>query len=711
MKKLLFLGLLLIPMKLEAIGTYYVIAATGSDSNDCTRLTPCVSSSRTASLMSPGDTTYIMTSAFGQYRASSNPYACIDTDNWGTLRARTSDYFYFIGQGTNTITRDCNQFIGLREGINWIWFQSMTFLNGTGAHAIQVAASSFTFADIYIKDGVLRDGQYNDVVAFESFEGVTSAKDGRWLRGLIAGRGKYMIKIGGSMGFAERNLIDGVVIRWDGIGSSNPSGDVSLYGQTGGVEGARNNIVRNIISIDDNGNNYHHGENHHGWYHPHSATDNKWISNIMVQCSTCASDTEGWLGGEDSAARNEIWNSVIWGNKKQPLFSNGCCVSSVTARNLTIYSKENAVDYHTSDRNYENIHRWFSNDPETGAKHGVVSLSSGGNAGDTNRAIFNFAAQSSNTIIITSPTIPGLIGTGIGGADRGARITSLAGNGMGTYSSTYSMLIHGSVPRFPIANEAAIMSVLCSSLTANPASPDATGNRRGACGGGKSLSWYILTQLQSTCPDGLCPETLTASESCLFTSIVSSFTIGGVTKSSFTTTWTGVGAVNYITVMDDNGDFSSVISSGSIAGATSGYINLNEGVTYYFKVKVASEPDCGYTTAISTWFRFNPQTNLAAAFSNVSTGSFNATWINSSANHNGVLATDSAFSNILTSGTISGGSTFYYTLAPETQYWFQVKVSSELFYNDSINTVTLALPKSSPNSHRRGHNIMRGRFK
>lgn len=262
---------------------------------------------------------------------------------------------------------------------------------------------------------------------------------------------------------------------------------------------------------------------------------------------------------------------------------------------------------------------------------------------------------------------------------------------------------------WPFPNEKAIKGQLCASY------------KYGFCDPANfsvSLTSYIVgytARFTSPYPDSVGNfegEVAEApAEECSFTTITSSFTVGGVTKSSFTATWTGVGTVNYITVMDDNGDFSSVISTGSISGATSGYINLNEGDTYYFKVKVASEPDCGYTTAISTWFRFNPQTALNAAFSNVSTGSFNVTWTDSTANHNGVLALDSGFTTILTSGTISGGSTFYYMANPETQHWWKVKVSSELFYNDSINTVTLALPKSSPNSHRRGHNIMRGRFK
>lgn len=494
--------------KAEAAATY-VLTATATDTGNCMSPNSCNSSTYVVTSLSPGDTVYWMPSAFGEYRSSTNPYACLDTNNWGTLRSRTSDYFYFIGGGTTTVIRGCSQFLGVREDMTWLWIQSMTYLAGTGAHAIQVAGSSIALVDIYIKDGVSNSGQYNDVVAFESFDGVTSARDCVWRRGLIAGSGKYMFKIGGSAGFAERNLIDGVVIRWDGINSTNPSGDVALYGVTTGIDGARKNIVRNIISLDTNPNSFHTGgENHHMWYHPHSATDNKWISNIAVQCSTCSDNIEGWLGGEDSAARNEIWNSVLWGIKKQPFFSANSA-SSITIRNVTMYGKNNAVDYHNAgSANYENVHRWYSSNPGYGTKFGLVSLSSGANAGDTNGAVFNAFAQSTNTLIITSPTVPGAIGTGLGGADRGARITSLAGDGTGTYSSTYSFKIHGGVPRFPIQNDWAIKSVLCNGIT----NISGNGNLRGVCQSTNSISWYILTQLQPRCPDGLCPETLTQSQ-------------------------------------------------------------------------------------------------------------------------------------------------------------------------------------------------------
>lgn len=499
-------GITSICNRVEAAQTY-VLTATASDSGNCAAPNSCNSSSYVVTSLSPGDTVYIMNNPFGEYRASTCAYACIDTQNWGTLRARTSDYFYFIGQGTTTVIRGCSQFLGVRESMTWIWFQSMTFLAGTGAHAVQVAGSSIAFVDIYIKDGVSNSGQYNDVVAFESFDGVTSANDCVWRRGLIAGSGKYMLKVGGSTGFARRNLIDGVVIRWDGINSTNPSGGIAFYGATGTIDGADDDLARNVIHLDYNPSSFHTGGGPPGAmiYHPHAATDVKSISIISVNCSTCAGDQGGWWGGEDSAARNEIWNSVFWGVKKQPLASFNT-TSSVTARNVTIYAKDGATDFHPNTPNYENIHRWFTNNPGYATKSGLVSLSSGANAGDTNGFIFNAFAQSSNTLLITSPTIQSQIGTGIGGADRGARITSLAGDGTGTYSSTYSFKIHGNVPRFPIQNDWAIKDVLCNSVT----SISGNGNLRGVCQTTHSISWYILTQLQPTCPDGLCPETLVA---------------------------------------------------------------------------------------------------------------------------------------------------------------------------------------------------------
>jgi hypothetical protein len=74
--------------------------------------------------------------------------------------------------------------------------------------------------------------------------------------------------------------------------------------------------------------------------------------------------------------------------------------------------------------------------------------------------------------------------------------------------------------------------------------------------------------------------------------------LSGVTVSSFTATWTSAGASNYSVAMSSFSDFSTPISSGNLAGVTSGYIGLNPSTTYYFEVKVSTEGS--YNGAVST---------------------------------------------------------------------------------------------------------------
>lgn len=70
--------------------------------------------------------------------------------------------------------------------------------------------------------------------------------------------------------------------------------------------------------------------------------------------------------------------------------------------------------------------------------------------------------------------------------------------------------------------------------------------------------------------------------------------LGSATQTSLTATWTNAGSSSYIGVIDDNSDFSSPISSGSVSSPQT-YNSLSCGTQYYFEVKVSTEGDSAYS--------------------------------------------------------------------------------------------------------------------
>jgi hypothetical protein len=84
--------------------------------------------------------------------------------------------------------------------------------------------------------------------------------------------------------------------------------------------------------------------------------------------------------------------------------------------------------------------------------------------------------------------------------------------------------------------------------------------------------------------------------------------IGNLTSSGLTASWTDSTANHTVALASDSG-FSSILSSASLSGATSSYVNLNSSTEYFFKVKVSSNPDCAYTSTSGTTLA-NPPTGI-----------------------------------------------------------------------------------------------------
>ncbi|MFC1522334.1 kelch repeat-containing protein, partial [Elusimicrobiota bacterium] len=181
--------------------------------------------------------------------------------------------------------------------------------------------------------------------------------------------------------------------------------------------------------------------------------------------------------------------------------------------------------------------------------------------------------------------------------------------------------------------------------------------------------------------------------------------IVNVTTGSFTVNWDWIGPGNYDVALALDEGFSTIIATGSISGFnTTKYHNLDVGIApdtrYYFKVKLSSESDAGYTSPPISSITL-PATDLSPYFTDVTTGSFVARWTDYSGAGDyylAALATDEAFSSIIASGPVTGNTTNYDYLTDGisffTTYYFRVKISSEsdAAYTDPfISTRTLEL--------------------
>ena len=694
MKKYILLGLMMVPILVaKADASTWYVATTGGGTT-CSEGSPCTMDGAIAKLVN-GDE---IISEDGTYTAATQDInlSGLTFNPRVTIRARNDGGAILSGYA-QSITIDAS------VGIN---LQGFTIKNNVGSHAIYITdSSSCTLQRIGVKNGCSWGSQYGNVVELSSLDGVTGTKDCVLEDVWVVGSMRYGILIGGTGGFSERNVLRRCVVRFDGSNSPEPHAGIANYGATTGIDGARNNKVINCIVIDFNSADNAVGEGvYAGFYNPHAAT------NIdLYGCISFKTKERGSLLGEDSGSTsNDVFNS--WFHFPNNKSNEGIVYSRAgtsTVQQVTVSSTSQGIAIYNTGTVNASLSMFLDN---TG----------GNDSADTNSHYWNQAAEgtgSSSTNPLTKyylrvETNSPAYGNG-GTTRRGADLTYRYSTSSGQAYFDTQVTSHTNVLLWPFPYQDRIEALFGEAdsgawATNMPNNFEARGFA--AAASTMTLTAYLWEAFGNPAPTFVGGSVV----DCNPTIAISSFTSGGVTKSSFTVTWTNIGgSAQYQTSMDDNSDFSSYLSSGVIASPTSGYINLSEGVTYYFKVKVSTEGDCSYTTAISTWFRFNPQTNLNAVASNISTGSFTISWDDSTADHIGVLASNSNFSSIVTSGTITSNTTSFFTLNSFTPYWFEVKVSSELFYNSSINPTTLEIPPVPRPSGFIGNNRFKGkgRFK
>lgn len=171
------------------------------------------------------------------------------------------------------------------------------------------------------------------------------------------------------------------------------------------------------------------------------------------------------------------------------------------------------------------------------------------------------------------------------------------------------------------------------------------------------------------------------------------FIVPIVQVSSFSVNWSSAGA-SYVAVMSDTSDFSHIVTSGALVPRTTSYTNLAQHTSYYFQVKVATMPDNDYSAGIST---ATPGTSFIPSIGSITQTSLVVTYTSVGSAQIGVLATDSGFSSIVSSGAVTTPKTFS-SLTCNTQYFYEMKVSSETAYDGNMANATTSACSSATSS-------------
>ena len=573
MKRLLLLGLLLYANSLYA-ATYYV-ATTGAGST-CSEASPCTMDGSIAKLTA-GDEIIVEN---GTYTASTQDIE-FDNDTYVprvTIRARNPGSWIMTGY---------EQAITLNKavGVNIV---GATIKNGTGSHAIYITdSSSCTLQQIGVKNGTEWGTQYANVVELSSLDGTTGTKDCVLEDVWVVGSMRYGIMIGGTAGYSERNVLRRCVVRFDGSNSPEPHAGISNYGATSGIDGARNNLVINCITIDFNSADNASGEGvYAGFYNPHSA-----VNVDFYGCISFKSKERGWLFFEDAGSSgSDVFNSLAHnsnnGSNEGMVGQRGTGVFNVNQVTISSCSKGLAI---------------YTSGSISSSKSLFMANPNDNDGSETDDHFWNQNTEGSNPLG-TDPKTKYYLrietdGPGYGNGHstrRGADLTYRYGLSSGSTYADVNTTSHSAILLWPFPYQDRIHALFGEADTGSWAT-DMSGNDedRGFAAVGETLTDYLWEAFGNPTP------TFAGDQNCNFTPISASFT--GSTASSFTVRVTSVGAVNYVMVMDDNSDFSSITSSASQLGIDVTYTGLSAGTTYYFKAKESLGNDaCAYTVAIST---------------------------------------------------------------------------------------------------------------
>jgi FtsP/CotA-like multicopper oxidase with cupredoxin domain len=160
-----------------------------------------------------------------------------------------------------------------------------------------------------------------------------------------------------------------------------------------------------------------------------------------------------------------------------------------------------------------------------------------------------------------------------------------------------------------------------------------------------------------------------------------------VSSTSLLATWTG-GAAACVAVLGADAGFTTLVSSSAVTGGSMLYNGLSGGREYFFKVKLSSETDTSYVLNSVSALTSPTVTTLAPSLTAVSSVTLRAAWAGCGSGCVAVLAADSGFAAVLSSTTETGAWKDFTGLAPDTAYYFKVKLSTEADASYAVNALS-----------------------
>ena len=214
--------------------------------------------------------------------------------------------------------------------------------------------------------------------------------------------------------------------------------------------------------------------------------------------------------------------------------------------------------------------------------------------------------------------------------------------------------------------------------------------------------YYFKVKLSSEADVSFVPNTAWAATLPPLTALAPS--IAAVSSSTIDISWTGAPGINYTAALARDSGFTSIVSSGSLPGNTRSFNRLASYTSYYFRVKVSSEPDVSYSVNRLSSVTLPPLTVLTPSLSAASRGALTASWTGvAGSTYVVVLMADSGYTQVLSSSTQLGNSKTFTELTDYATYYLQVKLITEWDSSFPYNRVskrtmaeTLSVSKISP---------------
>ena len=163
-----------------------------------------------------------------------------------------------------------------------------------------------------------------------------------------------------------------------------------------------------------------------------------------------------------------------------------------------------------------------------------------------------------------------------------------------------------------------------------------------------------------------------------------------VSSTTLSITWANP-VSSYHIALSTSAGFTTVTSSAMIVANTTSYAGLVPNTNYFFRVKVATEPDTSYNQTSTTTLPADGATALNPFFLGAGHDFIDVQWTHIPGNsYNAVLSTHPAFSVVTSSSVVGTNVRSFISLSSATTYYFKVKISTEpnSAYSVVIQTMT-----------------------